>query len=42
MCLVVGQGPSVIEVGTCGGCLDIFISRLSFRFFSLSLGDDPI
>ena len=33
----VGQGPSVLVVGTGGSCLDIFFSRLSFLFLSPSL-----
>ena len=34
----IGQGPTVLAVGAGGGCLDIFLSRLSFLFsFSLSL-----
>ena len=33
----VGQGPSVLAVGADGGCFDIFFSRLSFLFLSLSL-----
>ena len=41
--IIVGQGPTALEVGAGGGCLDIFSSRLSFLFsFSLSLGDGPI
>ena len=39
----VGQGPTALAGGACGGCLDIFFSRLSFLFsYSLSLGDGPI
>ena len=39
----VGQGPTALAVGACGGCFDIFFTRLSFLFlFSLSLGDGPI
>ena len=37
--MIVWQGPIVLAVGASGGCLDIFISPLSFLFsFSLSLG----
>ena len=37
----VEQGPTA--VGACGGCLDIFFSRLSLLFsFFLSLGDGQI
>ena len=39
----VEQGPTALAVGAGLGCLDIFLSRLSFLFsFSLSLGDGPI
>ena len=41
----IGQKPTALAVGAGGGegCLDIFISRLSFLFsFSLSLEDGPI
>ena len=39
----VGQGPIALAVGAAGGCLDIFLSPLSFlSSFSLSLGDGPI
>ena len=39
----VGLGPTALAAGAGGGCLDIFFSRLSFRFyFSLSLGDGLI
>ena len=35
--IMVGQGPIALAVGTDGGCLDIFFSRLSFlSSFSLS------
>ena len=35
--LIIGQGPTVLAVGTDGGCLDIFFSRLSdFSSFSHS------
>ena len=35
----VGQGPTALAVGACGGCLDIFTLICPF---SLSLGDGPI
>ena len=39
----VGPGPNALAVGADGGCLDIFLSHLSFlSTFSLSLGDGPI
>ena len=35
--IIVGPGPTALAVGAGGGCLDIFLSRLSFLFsFSLS------
>ena len=37
-----GQGPSVLEVGAGGVCLDIFILVYHFSLVSPSLGDDPI
>ena len=41
--IMVGQGPTALAVGAGGGCLDIFLSRLSFLFsYSLALGDGPI
>ena len=41
--IIVGQGPTALAVGAGGGCLDIFISCLSFIFsFILSLGNCPI
>ena len=41
--ITVGQGPTALEVGAGGGCLDIFYSHLFFlSSFSLSLGDGPI
>ena len=33
---------SALEVGTGGGCLDIFSPIYQLSSFSLSLGDDPI
>ena len=33
---IIGQGPTALEVGAGGGCLEIFLSP-----FSLSLGDGP-
>ena len=36
------QGPIALAVGAGGGWLDIFYYRLSFLFFSPSLGDGPI
>ena len=41
--IIVGQGPVALAVGAGGGCLDIFLSYLSFlSSFSLSLGDGSI
>ena len=41
--IIVGQEPTALAVGTGGGCLDIFFSRLSYLLsYSLSLGDGPI
>ena len=41
--ITVGQGPTALVVGACGGCLDIFTLIYPFPFFfSLSLGDGPI
>ena len=43
ICMKVGQGPIALAVGAGGGCLDFFLSPLSFlSSFSLSLGDGPI
>ena len=30
--IIVGQGPTALAVGADGGCLDIFVSHLSFLF----------
>ena len=41
--MIVGQGPTALEVGPGGGCLDIFFSSIfSYLFLPLSLGDGPI
>ena len=40
--IIVEQGSIALAVGAGGVCLDIFFSRLSFSFLSLSLGDGPI
>ena len=31
--IIVGQGPIVLAVGAGGGCLDIFLSSITSRFF---------
>ena len=36
--IIIGQGPTALEIGADGGCLDSFY----FCSFSLSLGDGPI
>ena len=41
--MIVGQGPTALSVGACGGRLDIFTLVYPFlSSFSLSLGDGPI
>ena len=38
--IIVGQGPTALAVGACGGLFGHFYSHLSFLYsFSLSLGD---
>ena len=38
----VGQGPTALEVGAGGGCLDVFSLVYRFSPLSPSLGDGPI
>ena len=33
VCIMVGQGPIVLAVGAGGGCLDIFLSSITYLFF---------
>ena len=41
--ITVGQGPTALAVGACGGLFGHFYSHPSFLpSFSLSLGDGPI
>ena len=40
--ITVGQGPTALEVGAGGGCLDIFTLICPFSHLSPSLGDGPI
>ena len=40
--MTVGQGPTELEAGAGGGCLDIFTLLSFLSSFSLSLGDGPI
>ena len=43
--IIVGQGPTALAAGAGGGCSDIFLSPLAFRFltsFSLSVIAGPI
>ena len=40
--ITVGQGPTALAVGACGGCLDIFLLICPLSSFSFSLGDGPI
>ena len=43
ICIILGQGPSVLAVGVGGGCLEIFSLVFHFSFsFSLSPGDSSI
>ena len=41
MWIRVGQGPTALAVGTGGGCLEFFLSRLSSLFFLPLSGRRP-
>ena len=40
--ITVGQGPTALAVGACGGFWTFLLSSIISLSFSLSLGDGPI
>ena len=40
--MIVGQGPIVLAVSACGGCLTFLLSTILSLVFSLCLRDGPI